>query len=84
MSAIWVGAHVPPRAVGTPRAFSALAISRRHVGGEPVCFSLHALGAFAAHLVETRVAEPRALGLSSHQRLFGAEIIARSFSASAA
>jgi hypothetical protein len=27
MSAIWVGAHLPPRAVGTPRAFGALAIS---------------------------------------------------------
>src|SRR5580704_3273245 len=27
MSAIWVGAHLPPRAVGTPHAFRALAIS---------------------------------------------------------
>jgi hypothetical protein len=29
ISAICVGAHLPPRAVGTPRAFRMLAISRR-------------------------------------------------------
>src|SRR5271154_5179371 len=34
--------------------------------GETIRYSLHALGAFAAHLGQARVAEPRA------QRLFGA------------
>jgi hypothetical protein len=49
------------------------------------CCSLQALDAFVAHLAEARIAEPRAFGLASRQRLLvRTEIIARSFSASAA
>jgi hypothetical protein len=36
------------------------------------CCSLQALDAFAAHIAEARIAEPRAFGLGSRQRLLGA------------
>jgi hypothetical protein len=58
---------------------------RQDVGGEPVCGGLHARGAFAAHLMETRglpSLAPLALARASAS-LVRAEIIARSFSASA-
>jgi hypothetical protein len=65
MPAIWVRAHLPPRAVGTPRVQGVGDLAqapplgperldqRQDVGGKPVRRSLQALGAFAAHLIET-------------------------------
>jgi hypothetical protein len=47
------------------------------------CCSLQALDAFAAHLAEARIAEPP-LAFSRQRFLVRTEIIARSFSASAA